>query len=111
MVYTADLAALRWQPRDDPKFVYGFCRPFPALARARRGSNRDNGPPRMTSATNVGGLGEPCALLERLGLADLFGPYGRQGFRAFAVANLDDDPELELWSIDHENTIEQLRAD
>ncbi len=32
-------------------------------------------------------------------------------FRALAAANLDDDPELDVWAIDHEGKIEHLNDD
>lgn len=109
-------------PGNAPRFLYGFCAPFPAPGRGWMVG--DAHPNRMNTAVpelaRLGGysiehtarLGDPCARLADLGLdPDRFTVFNGQHFEAFALGDPDEDGELEVWSVRHDTEYElrQLR--
>ena len=65
------------------------------------------GTPRRYS-TEAMSVKDPCGALGPL--ADTF-KVTPMGFHLFAVANLDEDPELDVWSIDQGSKLEHLTKD
>lgn len=117
MTYGTDLVGVNWAPTADPRFVYGYCNEYPqtmvgfSIWKPDRNHTAHpeviGTPPRYTPALSIN---DPCGVLAKLGLADKFVVTG-QDFRAFAIGNLDDDPDLEIWSIDQVKNLTQLAVD
>lgn len=112
MTYGTDLNGVNWRPDGTPLFVYGFCNEYPDPDVP--GINEWKPERNHTAHPDVLGfpvdIGDPCTALAALELAKKFVVDG-QRFTAFAVANLDDDPDLEVWSIDQVKFLTRLSAD
>ena len=114
--YSSDLHSLNWTPSErigsgwfgtTVGFAFGFCSVFPTTLDAIRqydGTRRTSNDPTVLAAIEhpdprVRVLGDPCATMSPE-LAARFSATG-QAHRAFAAANLDEDADLEIWSIDN----------
>lgn len=62
------------------------------------------------STARTASLGDPCDRLAERGLLDKV-RVTQQSWQAVAVGNIDDDPDLEIWTIDERKTLERLVAD
>ena len=118
--YMTDLESLRWHPDGAPHFVYGFCGEFPSeipgiagYDATRSDTSKDSvaGDPPKYSREHTKAIGPPCEALAKLGLdPEKFRPTG-QLFLAFAIGNVDDDPDLEVWTIDVTKDLVRLVPD
>lgn len=115
--YASDLHSVNWTPGErsgsgwfattSVGFAFGFCNVFPVTLNGIRdydGTRRTSNDPTIVAAIEdpnprVRVLGDPCASMSPE-LAARFHATG-QAHRAFAAANLDEDADLEIWSIDN----------
>ena len=105
--YSTDLVAVNWWPDDSPRYVYGFAaesregeaelaKQIPGYDPSRRATDHPGvvgSPPRFSTAKM------PRAALP----ADA--RVSREAFLAAAAGNLDDDPTLDVWTMDHEKKL------
>lgn len=103
--YITDLDVLGFTASGDT-YAFGFCEPFPADSVIPGICDLDT----SRKVSPGGKVADPCAALAAVGLASRFKADGRE-FTAFAARNLDADPDLEVWSIDHYRTITQISKD
>ena len=129
----SDLVQVGWAPEGEPRFVYGFCNidkspdEVRAIAEQWTHLHPDYDPTRTHTAhpgvmvvgtsarysdAGMAWLGDehPCDVLARMRLLHAF-RVEPHGFKAFAIGNLDEDPDLEVWSIDDRKNLEQLALD
>ena len=108
--YSEDLVALDWYPGvESPRYVFGFC----------GGGDRSHtmrpevagAPDEPVSMTGTLDLADPCAALRAAGVDPAQFAATATSFRAFAIGNLDDDADLDVWSISSERMLDHLRRD
>lgn len=94
--YTDDLSALAWRPEGRPKYLYGFS--------SDAGSAKNDTAKLAASGTNVGYSTVNMTLFSGVPLTAAQFPSGcdvtASGFQAAAVANIDEDPTVDQWTID-----------
>ena len=100
--YTDDIQELAWRPVGNPRYLYGFTSDaFPAPSGRNDTAELAAATARPEYST-IGMVSSPGIPLTD---ADL--PAGAAvdagGFRFGAVANLDSDPELDLWEVSQAN--------
>ena len=138
--YGTDLLSVNWQPEGTPSYLYGFCNRFPvkmpdAAKQRMQELMPDAVKQRMQelslplwdstrsttaasslvslnrySSARTKTLGDPCAKLKGLGIDSQFTATA-SGFKAFAIANLDGDPDLDVWSIDQAKNLVHVKVD
>lgn len=118
--FSTDLMSVIWSPDGTPRYMYGFCSVFPASAVAGitgHDGKRNNtahpgviGKPARFSADHTKRLGDPCTILRHLGFEKDFAATG-VSFKAFAIGNIDGDPDLDVWSIDNTRKLVNLKSD
>lgn len=116
--YSTDLFSANFLPEPGGVWVYGFCNEFPvgeiAGIRGHDGKRSHTLHPAVVKDAGdkerLAALADPCAKLKALGLADRF-QVTPHGFTGFAIANLDADGDLEVWSIDQRKNLERVRSD
>ena len=129
MTYTTDLVSLNWFPDGEPLYVYGYCNAYPgsggipgisefdgtrsdtskdSVAIGDGRWNRPVGARYSRSQTEL--VGPPCEVLSAMGLSSAFKATG-QVFTAFAIGNIDDDPDLDVWSIDQYKSLNLIARD
>lgn len=103
--YTTDLEIVVFAPSSD-EYAYGFCSAYPADSEIPGICDVDTN----RNVAPGGGLANPCAALALAGSTARFEADG-QSFTAFAARNRDADPDLEVWSIDENRTVQRLSKD
>ena len=101
-------------------FVYGFCNldKVPETLEGLRDFDRLRSHTNHPGVLALGGysnarsaaLGDPCDRLKELGLLDRF-RVTTASWQAVAVGNLDEDPDLEVWSVDQHKNLERVARD
>lgn len=92
--FAADLVALDWYPDGEPQYIFGFC--GGPRAHSATDALRATG---LYDDTRMPDLDDPCATLSAL-VPRLTFTATTETFQAFALGNLDDDPDLDLWTMD-----------
>ncbi len=108
--FSDDFVALDWYPgAESPRYVFGFC-----TGGARSHTMKAEvaaAPSEPVSMTATFALADPCDALRAAHIDASVFLAGRDSFTAFAVANLDDDPDLDVWSINERKQLVHLHAD
>lgn len=118
--YSTDLVSIDWRPDGTPRYVYGFCNeyptePLPGIASYDAKRNTTSNEAVITDwrglySTRSMRVPDPCGTLETLGFEGAFRAEVAR-FRAFAIGNLDDDADFDIWSIDHLGTVKHVSKD
>lgn len=98
--------------------MYGFCNfekspaEIPGIGTLDRMRSHTNHPGVAIgySTARSAALGDPCDRLGELGLLDRV-HVSSTSWVAVAVGNVDEDPQLEVWTIDDHKRLERLAAD
>ena len=101
--YTDDLSGLSWRPEGSPRYLYGFSSDaFPA-------SSAKNDTAELAASIPVSYLTTQMVQFPGIPLTAAQFPAGAtvsaSGFKAAAIANLDDDVTFDQWTIDEQSNI------
>lgn len=110
--YSEDFVALDWFPSaETPTYVFGFCGGGPRSHTLAAGATAPLSEEHAISVTRTLSLADPCAVLSSLGIDTAQFRADAKGFKAFAIGNIDDDPELDVWTITNGRHLEHVRRD
>lgn len=115
--YTTDMKALRVFPKK-VMFAFGFTKPAnftKELARAGAEPQVDN-VVKLGEALKLDFGYSPKTKVREISWAELAAvcpdcTATESGYKVIAAANLDDDPQLDIWTIDQDGHIEHLKDD
>lgn len=110
--YSEDFVALDWFPgAGTPTYVFGFCGGGPRSHTLAAEATAPLAEEHAISVTKTLPLADPCAVLASLGIDTAQFRADANGFKAFAIGNIDDDPELDVWTINSGRQLDHLRRD
>lgn len=110
--FSEDFVALDWFPgAETPTYVFGFCGGGPRSHTMAAGTTAPLSEEHAISVTKTLPLSDPCAVLASLGIDTAQFRADAKGFKAFAIGNIDDDPELDVWTITNGRQLDHVRRD